>query len=161
MTDFQARIANIERTLTDFTEMHHNEVQELKQQLQQVQYDSVARVQDLEEGQDALQRKLIELEVRSNMQESASQLFAPNGSGFFRSLLFKVLNVIVLLLSILAMTTVKVVSQFRDHKIRSFLFLSIIICVMCITYGVLNNGFRIFELVAALMARMVNYIYTL
>ena len=131
--------------LTDFTEMHQNEVQELKQQLAQVQYDSLARVQDLEEGQDALQRKIIELEVRTNMQESASQLFAPNGGGFFRSLLFKVLNVIILLLSIFAMTMVKVYSQFRDNKFRSTLSFIIIVSTLYISYNVYYHRFQFID----------------
>ncbi|KAI6650868.1 Transmembrane and coiled-coil domains protein 3-like isoform X2 [Oopsacas minuta] len=142
LNDSQYRISSIELMLTDFTEMHQNEVQELKQQLAQIQYDSVGRVQDLEEGQDILQRKIIELEVRTNMQESASQLFAPNGGGFFRSLLFKVLNVVILIISIIAMTTVKVFSQFRYKRLRSTLSFVIIIIIVYISYSIYYNGWE-------------------
>ena len=145
LNDFQHRILGIEQMITDFTEMHQNEVQELKQQLAQIQYDSVARVQDLEEGQDALQRKIIELEVRTNMQESASQLFAPNGGGFFRSLLFKVLNVIILLLSIFAMTMVKLFSQFIENRLRSTLTFIMTILTLYLTYNIYYHRFQFFD----------------
>ena len=145
MNDFQHRVLTIELMLTDFTEMHQNEVQELKQQLAQVQYDSVARVQDLEEGQDALQRKIIELEVRTNMQESASQLFAPNGGGFFRSLLFKVLNVIILLLSIFAMTMVKLFSQFSENRLRSTLSFILILLTIYSVYNLYYHRFQLID----------------
>lgn len=131
--------------ITDNMEMHQNEVQELKQQLAQIQYDSVARVQDLEEGQDMLQKKIIELEVRTNMQESASQLFAPNGGGFFRSLLFKVLNVVILLLSIIAMTTVKLFSQFRYKRIQTTFSFVVVMFVLYICHQLYSHGWEFMD----------------
>ncbi|XP_060691783.1 transmembrane and coiled-coil domains protein 1-like isoform X2 [Hemiscyllium ocellatum] len=97
------RCERLEDQLNDLTELHQNEIHNLKQELasmeEKIAYQSYERAQDIQEALEACQTRISKMELQQQQQQVVQLEGLENGTA--RTLLGKLINVLLAVMAVL------------------------------------------------------------
>ncbi|XP_057677246.1 transmembrane and coiled-coil domains protein 1 isoform X2 [Corythoichthys intestinalis] len=126
------RCERLEEQLNDLTELHQNEILNLKQELasmeEKIAYQSYERARDIQEALEACQTRISKMELQQQQQQAVQLEGLENATA--RTLLGKLINVLLALMAVLLVfvsTVANCVVPLMKTRSRSFCTLLLVI----------------------------------